>query len=160
MTTLSGGDCLRLPSLTSTKPVKVDPTGTGVLPVAAGAGSPLHIPVAEGPRTLAGVPTLQGKVTTAGIDVRAFFGLAMGTSPADATVIQNNLLPLHQMLPGQDQKFSIELPGVVAEVPEGQSLFLTVSPVSDMYFGHASRTPGGLVLSDLTLTLPESSAKK
>jgi hypothetical protein len=93
-------------------------------------------------------------VTTAGVDVRVFFGLAMGTTPADVTVIDNNLLPLHQMLPGQDQKFSIELPGVVAKVPEGQSLFLTASPVSDMYFGHGSRTPGAIVLSDLHLTLP------
>jgi len=72
-------------------------------------------------------------------------------------VIQNNLLPLHQILPVQDQEFTIELPGVVATVPEGQSLFLTVSPVSDMYFGHASRTPGAVVLSDLKLTLPTGS---
>ena len=117
----------------------------------------MNIPVAEGPITIAGIPTLQGKVTTAGVDARAFFGLAMGTSPADAAVIQNNLMPLHRMLPGQDEKFSIELPGVVAEIPEGQSLFLTVSPVSDMYFGHASRTPGAMVLSDVKLTLPQPS---
>ena len=69
-------------------------------------------------------------------------------------MIQNNLLPLHQMLPGQDQKFAIELPSVVAKVPEGQSLFLTASPVSDLFFGHGSRTPGVIVLSDLHLTLP------
>ena len=43
----------------------------------------------------------------------------------------------------------------ITEIPKGQSLFLTVSPVSDMYFGHASRTPGTMVLSDVTLTLPE-----
>ena len=157
MTTLAGDECLHLARLTSAKPIEVDPTGTGMLPLTAGSGAPLNLAVAEGPYTVAGVPTLAGKVTTAGLDARVFFGLAVGTSPADAVVIQNNLLPLHQMLPGQDQKFSIELPGVVAEIPEGQSLFLTVSPVSDMYFGHASRTPGGLVLSDLTLTLPKSS---
>lgn len=157
MTTLTGDVCLRLPRLRSAKPMKVDPTGTGMLPLSAAAGAPLNISLAEGPLTLAGVPKLKGKVTTAGVDARVFFGLAVGTTPADAVVIQNNLLPLHQMLPGQDQKFSIELPGVVAEVPEGQSLFLTVSPVSDMYFGHSSRTPGGLVLSDLHLKLPESS---
>ena len=157
MTTVTGDECLRLARLDSAKPMKVDPTGTGVLPFSAGAGAPVNIPLGEGPRTIAGVPKLRGKVTTAGLDARLFFGLAMGTSPADAAVIHNNLMPLHQMLPGQDQKFSIELPGVVAEVPEGQSLFLTVSPVSDMYFGHGSRTPGAIVLSDLTLTLPESS---
>lgn len=154
MTTVAGDECLRLPSLGSSKPVKIDPTGTGMLALGAGAGAPLHLPVAEGATTLAGVPTLEGKVTTAALDARVFFGLAVGTTPADATVIQNNLLPLHRMLPGQDEKFEIELPGVVAEVPKGESLFLTVSPVSDMFFGHASRTPGGIVLSDLTLTLP------
>lgn len=155
MTTLTGDECLRLERLTNAGPIKVDPTGAGVVPVSAGAGAPLNIPLAEGPFTLAGIPRLEGKVTTAGLDARVFFGLSIGTSPADAAVIQNNLLPLHQMLPGQDERFSIELPGVVAEVPEGRSLFLTVSPVSDMYFGHASRTPGGLVLSDLKLVLPE-----
>ena len=153
MTTLAGDECLHLSRLGS-RTVKVDPTGTGTIALSAGAGAPLHIPLVEGPSVVAGVPTLSGKVTTAGLDARAFFGLAMGTTPADAVVIQNNLLPLHRMLPGQDQKFSIELPGVVADVPKGQSLFLTVSPVSDMYFGHASRTPGGLVLSNLKLTLP------
>jgi ABC-2 type transport system ATP-binding protein len=157
MTTVAGDECLHLSRLGSSKPLAVDPSGTGVLPVTAGGGGPLNVPIAEGPLTLAGVPTLEGTVTTAGVDARAFFGLAMGTSPADAVVIQNNLMPLHRMLPGQDEKFSIELAGVVAEVPEGQSLFLTVSPVSDMYFGHASRTPGALVLSDLALTLPQSS---
>ena len=157
MTTVTGDECLRLARLDSTKPMKVDPTGTGVLPFTAAAGAPLNIPLGEGPRTIAGVPKLEGKVTPAGLDARLFFGLAMGTSPADAAVIHNNLMPLHQMLPAQDQKFSIELPGVVAEVPEGQSLFLTVTPVSDMYFGHGSRTPGAMVLSDLMLTLPETS---
>jgi hypothetical protein len=39
-------------------------------------------------------------------------------------------------------------------VPEGQTLFLTISPVSDMYFGHASRVPGALVLGNLKLSLP------
>ena len=84
----------------------------------------------------------------------------MGTTPADAVVIQNNLLPLRRVLPGQDQEFEIELPGVVARVPEGQSLFLTASPVSDMFFGHASRTPGAMVFTDLSLTLPTPTKSK
>jgi ABC-2 type transport system ATP-binding protein len=154
MTTVGGDECLNLARLSAGRSVEVDPTGTGAVALSAGAGAPLHIPVGDGPRTVAGVPKLSGTVTTVGVDARVFFGLAMGTTPADATVIQNNLLPLHQMLPGQDQKFAIELPGVVAKVPEGQSLFLTASPVSDMYFGHGSRTPGAIVLSDLRLTVP------
>ena len=155
LTTL-GGDCLHLDRLRDSKPLTVDPLGTGSLAMPAGSGAPLHLPVSEGKMTLAGVPTLSGKVTSAGLDARLFFGLAVGTTPADAAVIQNNLLPLHQILPVQDQKFEIELPGVVAEIGEGQSLFLTVSPVSDMYFGHGSRTPGAVVLNDLKLTLATS----
>ncbi|MGH2754132.1 MAG: peptidase S15, partial [Actinomycetota bacterium] len=87
-------------------------------------------------------------------DGRAFFGLSVGTTPADAAVIQNNLMPLRQILPTAGAKFKIELPGVAVEIPEGQSLFLTISPVSDMYFGHGSRTPAAMVLSDLALSLP------
>lgn len=154
MTTLTGDECLHFSRLSEPRSVDVDPTGTGTVALSAGAGAPLHLPLAEGPQTIAGVPRLEGKVTTAGLDARVFFGLSIGTTPADATVIQNNLMPLHRMLPGQDEKFAIELPGVVVEVPEDQSLFLTVSPVSDLFFGHASRTPGAIVLSDLKLKLP------
>jgi hypothetical protein len=134
--------------------VAVDPVGAGAAIATAGVGAPLQYEVAEGPLTITGVPKLKGLVTSAGLDNRAFFGLSVGTSPADATVIQNNLMPLRQILPGADMPFDIELPGVAVTVPEGESLFLTVSPLSDMYFGHATRGPGGLVLSDVKLTLP------
>jgi hypothetical protein len=58
-----------------------------------------------------------------------------------------------------DEEFEIELPGIAAEVPEGKNLYLTVTPVSDLFFGHASRTPGALVLSDVELTLPTPACK-
>jgi ABC-2 type transport system ATP-binding protein len=156
LTTAAGDNCLRLDELGSSDPVAVDPLGTGGVISTAGAGAPLHFPVAEGPVTLGGVPTLSGLATTTALDSRAFFGLAVGTSPADARVIQNNLLPLRQILPGTDQEFKIDLPGVAVEVPEGQSLFLTVSPISDLSFGHGSRVPGAVVLSDVELTLPKT----
>ena len=154
MTTVAGDACLHLPRLSTGEPLEVDPTGSGLVPVTSAAGAPLQIPVAEGPLTLAGVPELRGAVTSAGLDTRLFLGLASGSSPADAAVIQNNLMPLRRALPGQDEAFSVDLPGVVAEVPEGETLFLTISPVSDIYIGHGSRTPGAVVLSDLSLTLP------
>ena len=152
-TDLDSDGCIRFDSFSS-EPLTVDPLGAGAVVSTAGVGAPLHYEIAQGPLTVTGVPELEGLVTSAGLDNRAFFGLSMGTSPADATVIQNNLMPLRQVLPVADEPFSIELPGVSVEVPEGQSLFLTVSPLSDMYFGHGSRTPGGLVLSDLSLSLP------
>ena len=152
-TDLDSDGCIRFDSFESEE-LAVDPLGAGSIVSTAGAGAPLHYEIAQGPITVTGVPELEGLVTSAGLDNRAFFGLSIGTSPADAAVIQNNLMPLRQVLPVADQPFSIELPGVSVEVPEGQSLFLTVSPLSDMYFGHGSRTPGALVLSDLSLSLP------
>ncbi len=154
LTALDSTTCIRTDHLGQAKPIAVDPVGAGALVTTAGGGAPLQIEVAKGPLTLGGVPTLSGKVTSAALDGRAFFGLAVGTTPADARVIQNNLLPLRCALPVVDSAFDIELPGVAAKIAEGQNLYLTVTPVSDMFFGHASRTPGALVLTGLKLTLP------
>jgi pimeloyl-ACP methyl ester carboxylesterase len=154
LTTAASDDCLNLNRLPSGKEVTVDLAGAAPMVTTAGLGAPVHFPLAEGPMTLAGIPTLSGTMTAAGLDTRTFFGLSIGTTPGDATVVQNNLMPLHAMLPVQDEKFSIELSGVAVEIPEGQSLFLTITPVSDMFFGHSSRTPGGFVLQDLKVKLP------
>jgi len=155
LTTVDGDDCLSMDSLPRIRS-KFDPLGTGSVAVPVGAGAPLHLPLRKGPLTVAGVPTLEGTVASPDIDGRAFFGLSVGSTPADARVIQNNLLPLRQVLPTTGRKFKIELPGVAARVPKGQSLFLTISPVSDMYFGHGSRTPAAMVLSDLNVSLPSA----
>lgn len=154
LTAVDGKTCLRSDSLGSLETLEVDPTGAGAIATPTAAGAPLHLPVAAGPITVAGVPELSGKVTSAALEGRAFFGLAIGSTPADARVIQNNLMPLRRALPVMDSPFEIELPGVVAEVPEGKNLYLTITPVSDMFFGHGSRTPGALVLSDVTLDVP------
>ncbi|HWC13648.1 MAG TPA: alpha/beta fold hydrolase [Actinomycetota bacterium] len=154
LTTADGSKCLSLDEIGVAREVDVNLLGSKTLVTTAAAGAPIHVPVAEGPVTVTGIPTLEGKLTSTGLDSRAFFGLAVGSSPADAKVIQHNLMPLRQVLPATSKGFAIELPGVSVEVPEGQSLFLTISPVSDIYFGHASRVPAALVLSDLTVALP------
>jgi ABC-2 type transport system ATP-binding protein len=157
-TALDGATCLRGDDFSRRRTVPViDPFGSGTLAVPAAAGPPLQLPVAQGPITIAGVPVLSGKVTSAALDGRAFFGLATGTSPADARVVHNNLLPLRRALPVTDSEFAIELPGVVVEVPAGENLYLTVTPVSDLFFGHGSRTPGAMVLTDVELDLPVTS---
>ena len=153
LTDLSGERCISAGSLRSDGAVPVEGL-VGDVVTNTGYGAPQHIAVAEGPITVTGVPRLSGTVTSAGIEGRAFFGLSVGTTPADATVVQNNLMPLRRVLPVQDDEFSIQLPGVAVTVPEGETLFLTVTPFSDMYFGHGSRVPGALVLSDLLLSLP------
>lgn len=154
LTALDGQTCLRTAALGDREVVAVNPTGSGAVATPTTAGAPLQIPVARGPLTIGGVPTLSGNVTSAALDGRAFFGLAVGTTPADARVIQNNVLPLRRALPVTDSRFEIELPGVVAEVSEGKTLYLTVTALSDMYFAHGSRTPGAMVLSDVELELP------
>jgi ABC-2 type transport system ATP-binding protein len=156
LTTADGSRCLSTNRVGNYKALEVDPLGTGSMIVTAGLGAPLHIPIAEGPITVAGIPTLKGRMSSAVLDARVFFGLSMGTTPADALVIQNNLMPLRSAQPAQDEKFEIELPGVVVDVTKGKTLFLTISPFSDMYFGHGSRVPGGFVLSGQKASLPRA----
>lgn len=156
-TGLDSTSCITTDAL-DTEAFAVDPTGTGVIATPTGAGAALNLELAEGPRTITGVPTLSGSATALGIDSRAFFGLSVGTSPADAVVIDNNLMPLRILRQSVDRPFEIELPGVSVVLEEGEKLFLTITPFSDMFFGHASRPPGALVLSDVTLTLPSPAA--
>jgi ABC-2 type transport system ATP-binding protein len=154
MTTVDGSTCISTGNLKRRESLPVNPPVGGSVIATAGLGAPLHIPLTEGPVTVTGIPELSGVVTSLGLDARAFFALSVGTSPANAQVIQNNMLPLRRALPTQSEEFSIELPGVVVEVREGQTLFLTVSPVSDLSFGHSSKTPGSFLLSDLEVSFP------
>ena len=48
----------------------------------------------------------------------------------------------------------IELPSVAVDVPAGQTLFLTVSPISDMYAGFGSRVVGAMTLRGVKVHLP------
>jgi pimeloyl-ACP methyl ester carboxylesterase len=153
LTTTDGSDCLHYDNLDGRgEPLPVDPTGTGNMIATAGLGAPLNIEIAQGPITVSGIPYLSGTLTSLGLDNRAFFALSVGTSPADATVISNNVLPLREAIPVVDKAFEIELPGIAADVPEGQSLFLTISPVSDLSFGSSTKGAGGFLFTDLAVT--------
>ncbi|MEU4766025.1 alpha/beta fold hydrolase [Actinosynnema sp. NPDC023794] len=135
----------------------VAPTTTAALPdivTTAGVGLPQAIRIADGPLTVAGSPTLDAVVSTLGLDSRAFFALSVGTSPLTAKVIQNNVLPHRENSLNLGARRTIELPAVAATVPAGQSLFLTVTPLSDMFLLHGSRTPSAMVLRDVTVRLP------
>jgi ABC-2 type transport system ATP-binding protein len=143
------GDCLSADS--------VSPTRTYPLPeivTTAAAGAPQAIRIADGPLTVAGTSYVDALVRSLGLDARAFFALSVGTTPADARVIQNNVLPHREESVNLGSRRTTELPSVAAEVSAGQSLFLTVSPVSDMFGGHGSRTPATMVLEDVTVRLP------
>ena len=60
------------------------------------AGVPLPYEIADGPIRIAGTPYLTAAVRTLVPESRAFYGLAVGTSPLDAHLVQNNVLPLRE----------------------------------------------------------------
>ena len=126
----------------------------GRIPTSTAAGAPQSIKLADGPFRVAGTPYVDALVTAVGLESRAFFALSVGTSPANAKVIQNNMLPHREPSVNLGAQRRIELPSVAATVPKGQSLFLTVSPVSDMFAGHGSRTPGAMVLDNVKVRVP------
>jgi hypothetical protein len=110
--------------------------------------------LADGPMKVAGTPYVDAAVTTLGLDSRAFFGLAIGTSPADAQVVGNNLMPLRVVSPVSGRPARSSCRPSPSEVPAGQVAVLTVTPISDMSFGHGSRVPGAIVLDGTVVRLP------
>ncbi len=126
----------------------------GRVATTTGAGAPVASEVAEGPLRIAGSSHLTADVTTLTPDSRAFYGLAVGTSPADARLVQNNVMPLNEEAPVAGVRRRVELPAVAVDVPRGQSLFLVASAVSDTFAGMGSRTPGVVVLENTKVHLP------
>ncbi len=149
LTTADGVGCLTVDSVKADATYKV-----GMVASTAGAGAPVSIKVADGPISIAGTPTLQALVTSAGIDNRVFTALSVGTSPADARTVQGVMQPQRELLPVQGAQRTWTLPSVSISVPAGQSLFLTLSPVSEMFAMHGSRTPGAWLLQDAVVSLP------
>ena len=144
------GGCSVVDSVKPTTSYKLDTVAT-----TTAAGAPIAWDLgAAGPLKVAGSPTVTAKVTAAGVDTRAFFALSVGTSPADAQIVQNNTLPFQSLLPVVGETLTITLPSMAVDVPAGKKLFLTVSPVADMFGGHGSRTPGAILLEDVSVNVP------
>lgn len=139
-------------TVASTRPDTAMEVGTVATTEAAGA--PIAVKIADGPLRVAGTPYLSGRLTALGVNNRAFYGLAVGTSPLDAKVVQNNLLPLFELEPVLGEQRRIELPSVAVDVAEGESLFVLATPVSDTFVGMGSRTPGAVVIEDAVVDLP------
>lgn len=157
--TTADGECVTVDALDQRTRLPAGGSAvTGVLGGAVtptGVGAPIHLELAEGPLTVAGVPTLSAEVTSVGVDQRVFAALSVGSSPATATLVQNNMMPLREPKPVASQPRTIELPGVAVDVDEGEQLYLTLSAVSDASFGHGSvRTPGLVRLTDLRVDVP------
>ncbi|WP_193611339.1 CocE/NonD family hydrolase [Nocardioides lijunqiniae] len=142
--------CTTVRSVAPTKRYAVGRVATTTGP----AGAPVAVPVVRGPVRVAGSPYLTGAVTALGVENRAFYGLAMGTSPATARLVQNNVLPLREPTPVTGVTRRVALPSVAVDVPAGQTLYLLASATSDTFVTMGSRTPGVVVLDDTVVSLP------
>jgi ABC-2 type transport system ATP-binding protein len=118
------------------------------------AGPAVATEIAKGPITLAGSSYLTADVTSLGLEARSFLGLAVGTSALDATLVQNNVLPVREPTPVTGKQRRIMIPSVAVQVPAGQSLFLVNSPTSETFLAMSSRPPGLLTLENAVLHLP------
>lgn len=145
------GQCLQGDELTA-EPVALDVP----LPVTVttGVGVPVHIPIATGPLDVAGVPVLRATVDSLGLDNRVFAALSVGRTPLDARVVQNNVLPIRTTGISRREAVEAELPGVGVRVAEGETLYLTLTPISDMFLLTGSRIPGGMVFRDIAVDVP------
>jgi ABC-2 type transport system ATP-binding protein len=126
----------------------------GTVAIPAGVGGPVAYQVASGPIRLAGSAYFTGDLTALGVETRGFYGLGIGTSPADAELVQNNVYPLSEDAPVDGERRRVELPAVAVDVPEGQNLYLIATPVSDTFAGMGSRTPGAIVFDNTAVHLP------
>lgn len=118
------------------------------------AGVPLKKLVAKGPIRIAGRPYLTGRVTAIGLDNRAFYGLAVGTSPLTARLVQANVLPVNEPTPVFGAARRVALPSVAVDVPAGQSLYLLVTPIHDTFLVSGSRLPGVVTIDETVVHLP------
>ena len=141
--------CLTVRSVRPSQGIAIDD-----IAVPAVAGPPISTKIVEGPVTVAGRTFVSADVTTLGPDSRVFMALAVGRTPVDARMVQNNSLPVRVRGVVSDRRIRFELPSVAVRVPAGQSLFLLASPIADMFAGFGSRTPSALQFADVTVRLP------
>lgn len=145
----AGSTCTTTNSVLPTKTVDA---GTVASPELAGPA--IATKLADGPLRIAGTSYLTGTVTAVGANNRAFYALGIGTSVADAKIVQGDMYPWSSMLPVTSAPVKIELPSVAVDVPAGQSLFLITAATNDMYAGFGSRTPGAVVIQNAKVELP------
>ena len=146
----AGNTCTTVDSVTSNTDIAL------ALPVATTTtvGGPVGTLIAAGPIRVAGSPTFTANMFAAGVNNRAFYSLGVGTSPADVKIVQNNVLPVNELLPVNGDLKTVELPSVAVDVPKGMSLYLVATPVSDSFAAMGSRTPGAIVLQNVVVHLP------
>jgi hypothetical protein len=80
--------------------------------------------------------------------------LGIGTSPADAKIVQGDMYPWSSATPVNGIPGRVELPSVAVNVPQGQSLFFIAAATNDMFAGFGSRTPGVVIFDNAKVSLP------
>ncbi|HVF20960.1 MAG TPA: alpha/beta fold hydrolase, partial [Mycobacteriales bacterium] len=135
LATADGVGCLTVDSVVADTPYSV-----GTAASSAGVGVPVSVKVVDGPISIAGTPAVDATVTSGGLDNRVFMALSVGTTAADARTVQGVTMPQRELMPILQTERSWTLPSVSITVPAGQSLFLTLSPVSEMFAMHGSRS--------------------
>ena len=69
--------------------------------------------------------------------------------------MQHQMQPHLELLPSTGTDVTVELGGGGMTVAPGETVYLVISPVVELYFGHGSaRTPGAVALDGLTVNLP------
>ena len=129
----------------------------GALASPTAAGAPIAYEIAAGGTRIAGSSYVTAKLTavgTAATPAPAFYGLAVGTSPTDAHLVQNNVMPINVTEVTRGKKVRAELPAVAVDVPEAQKLYLLVAAVSDTFIGMGSRVPSAILLEEAEVHLP------
>lgn len=144
------GQCLTSPS--GGKPTRTVKAPRITTPTAVGL--PISVPIAKGPIRVAGSVRLDTTVTSLGLDGRTFLGLAVGRTPFDAKLVQNNTMPLRVVRPVSGLRRTVELPAVGVSVPKGQNLYLMATAIHDTSVLMGSRIPGALVLDNNRVHLP------
>jgi hypothetical protein len=149
----AGSKCITVPSFEANKTFDL---GTVTTPTGP-AGPPVLTEVAKGPISVAGLPSITANVSAPtaapGLDTRAFYGLAIGTNPLDAKLVQKNLMPWREVAAVNGVAREFTLPGIAVNVPAGQTLYLMSVPTSDTFVGMGSRPPGLLTLANTKLHL-------
>lgn len=148
---------LATPGSTCTTVERADANATydvGTVATTETGGAALAFPVAKGPVRIAGSAHLTGTLTALGLNNRAFYGLGVGSTPLDASLVQNNVMPVNELAPVNGEPRRIELPAVAVDVPAGKTLYVIASPVSETFVGMGSRTPGAVILRDTVAHLP------
>lgn len=149
------GRCVHLDTLTQTEVVDVGLVDTTTLSTTV-AGTPLQLELLSGPATVAGIATFEGTLAALSLlnDATVFVGLSKGTSPLDAQIIQNNMVPLRSsgLEPGLD--FSLDLNGIAVDLAEGEKLYLTISAINEQFLLMGPRIPGAMVFTDTSVRVP------